>query len=458
MEPGERPKPHAEPGEGSEPHNLEEFRKLREKAQRALDEKSGANFSSEIKNLLGQQLKLTFADIDRRIQDPEQAQKMKDFYKDFNDKLKKAFEKDGTFEKVYDSFLKSDSFQNLGKLDPKGKKAVNDFKNSYLDSMRTDMKRFLPDLLENISKNFTILEPEDLNTEEGRNKLLDILKQVDDFAEENAKNRADDFMKNQFDSLLDRMNDGKLDPTDDSANKSNAGRNLKEIIKWLTLLTLIGGSVSLFAWWLFLYATAHSGCQFLDAEPDKMPVSSKVICYNSGQQINIFNPNGGNIEYSSQQCNCNPSDKKVSTCDTKSCPSNNNIRPWNCNSANDECSGQIGDNEYKLYFFGIMTPLDALGNLGNGIVNGAGDAASQWLEILLKFAMYIGIIIGVLVVLFIIYKVVSSRGSSETVKVVSAPPATGTSVSKFGRYLGDLSRYSNYGLMGRCGTYGLIPM
>ena len=77
---------------------------------------------------------------------------------------------------------------------------------------------------------------------------------------------------------------------------------------------------------------------------------------------------------------------------------------------------------------------------------------------LIKLAIWIGSIIGVLLVLYIIYKVVSNRGSSETVKIVSAPPVTNTSTSKFGRYLGDLSRYSNYGLMGRCGTYGLIPM
>ena len=105
-----------------------------------------------------------------------------------------------------------------------------------------------------------------------------------------------------------------------------------------------------------------------------------------------------------------------------------------------------------------MTPLDGALDLAGKTL----DLGADFLGILLKFAMYLGIIIGVLVVLFIIYKVVSSRGSSETIKVVSAPPVTatdtGASVSEFGRYLGDLSRYSNYGLMGRCGTYGLIPM
>ena len=101
-----------------------------------------------------------------------------------------------------------------------------------------------------------------------------------------------------------------------------------------------------------------------------------------------------------------------------------------------------------------MTPFDALGNMGNGIVNGAGSAASQWLNILLKFlihaAIVICIILGVLLVLWIIYKVVANRKPTETLKIETGS-APGT-LSKFGNrgYLGNLSKYSNYAFMGRC--------
>ena len=67
---------------------------------------------------------------------------MKKFYSDFERDLKKALDKGGSFEGAYDSFLSEpggNTFKNIEsryKSDPKGKKAINDFKNSYLDSMR----------------------------------------------------------------------------------------------------------------------------------------------------------------------------------------------------------------------------------------------------------------------------------------------------------------------------------
>jgi len=458
-EPRERPSPEAgDEGRGSTPDNFEKFRREREAAQKALDKAgSGADFKRALKSLLDSQRKLTTADIDRRFpDDPEAAAKMKKFYSDFESDLKKALDKGGSFEGAYDSFLSGDTFKNIEsryKSDPKGKKAINDFKNSYLDSMRGDMKKLLPDLLKNISDKFEILDPTKLDTPDGRASLAKTLNDIDKFAEENAKDKQNEFLKNQLDSLLDRMNKGDLDPTDTSSKKANTGSTLKDIIKWLTLLTLIGGSIGLFTWWLFLYAMNHSGCQLMIAAKDKMPVSSKVICYNSGKSVNIFNPNGGNIEYSSTQCSCEPKSNTQTgniSCEEPNCSANEDIRPWNCNSANPVCNGAIGDDEYTIYFFGIMTPFDALGNMGNGIVNGVGSAASQWLNILLKFLTPVFIGIVILLVLWIIYKVVANRKPAETLKIETGS-APGT-LSKFGNraYLGNLSKYSNYAFMGRC--------
>ena len=452
--------PSEEPGDegrGSTPDNFEDFRREREAAQKALDNLGGANFKTALKSLLDLQRKSANVDIDRRFPDDrEAATKMKNFYSDFQDKLDNALGDGGSFESAYEKFIKDGRFTNIEstyKSDPKGKKAINDFKNSYLDSMRGDMKKLLPDLLKNISEKFKILKPTDLDSEDGRKSLAKTLNDIDKFAEENAKDKQNEFLKNQLDSLFDRMNKGDLDPTDASSKKANTGSTLKDIIKWLTLLTLIGGSIGLFTWWLFLYAMDHSGCQFMIAAKEKMPVSSKVICHNSGKSINIFNPNGGNSEYSSTQCSCDPRPKglpKYVSCDEQSCSANKDIRPWKCSTSNPVCCGTIGDDEYKIYFFGIMTPFDALGNMGNGIVNGVGSAASQWLNILLKFLTPVFIGIVILLVLWIIYKVVANRKPAETLKIKtgSAPSA----VTKFGNrgYLGNLSKYSNYAFMGRC--------
>ena len=97
-----------------------------------------------------------------------------------------------------------------------------------------------------------------------------------------------------------------------------------------------------------------------------------------------------------------------------------------------------------------MTPFDALGNMGNGIVNGVGSAASQWLNILLKFLTPVFIGIVILLVLWIIYKVVANRKPTETLKIETGSAAS--ALAKFGNrgYLGNLSKYSNYAFMGRC--------
>jgi hypothetical protein len=68
-------------------------------------------------------------------------------------------------------------------------------------------------------------------------------------------------------------------------------------------------------------------------------------------------------------------------------------------------------------------------------------------------AIIIGIILGVLLVLWIIYKVVANRKPAETLKIeTGSAPSAPSVVTKFGNrgYLGNLGKYSNYAFMGRC--------
>ena len=205
----------------------------------------------------------------------------------------------------------------------------------------------------------------------------------------------------------------------------------------------------------------HSGCQKISCdENDTFPVATPVLCKADGTGVPPFN---GAIGYTSEACTCDPpSDKASCTKDCDKDDKKDDLRPWI-----DGCSPGTEDkclNEDQLtcpfvkYRYQVFDPAGAFLNTVAAAADGANKEGGDFLDGLIKLAIWIGSIIGVLLVLYIIYKVVSSRGSTETVKVVSAPPVTNTSTSKFGRYLGDLSRYSNYGLMGRCGTYGLIPM
>ena len=87
-----------------------------------------------------------------------------------------------------------------------------------------------------------------------------------------------------------------------------------------------------------------------------------------------------------------------------------------------------------------------------GVVDkGIGDL----IKMIIHAAIIIGIILGVLLVLWIIYKVVANRKPAETLKIETG---SGT-VTKFGNrgYLGNLSKYSNYAYMGRCVAQPSIP-
>ena len=100
-----------------------------------------------------------------------------------------------------------------------------------------------------------------------------------------------------------------------------------------------------------------------------------------------------------------------------------------------------------------MTPAGAIPD----IIKKSGQAIAQGLRPILEMIIHAAIIIGVLLVLWIIYKVVANRKPAETLKIetASAPSA----VTKFGirGYLGNLSKYSNYAYMGRCVAHPVTP-
>ena len=80
------------------------------------------------------------------------------------------------------------------------------------------------------------------------------------------------------------------------------------------------------------------------------------------------------------------------------------------------CKGKKFIAPYQYYYWGVMTPLDSLGNMGNGIVNGAHNTFKWLVDLIIKIAIWLGAIIGVLLVLWIIYKVVANRKPAETLK------------------------------------------
>lgn len=307
-------------------------------------------------------------------------------------------------------------------------------------------------------------------------KLEEAIKNGDNWKPEDkakfdeASKTMDDVLKDLGDEWDKKRNADNMDPDAQKRPKSR----LEFIYKIMFLLSIVGTALTAIAF-LCHYCDNHTGC--LKIEYHGSGYQTNNIEYCKGTCMVKGNESGTKNTFLPSQCFCSQyplkgnSDTKISTPTNKNqcgfasdksglafTPDYNN----GLNCKNTKCSpvdGNItGQSDYLYYDYIVMTPFDGALDIGSKVLDLGGDL----LQMLLNAAIVIGIIIAVLVVLFIIYKFVSNRGSSETVKVVSAPPAPSvpsstSTTSNFGKYLGDLSKFSDYGLMGHCGVYDLIP-
>lgn len=259
------------------------------------------------------------------------------------------------------------------------------------------------------------------------------------------------------------------------AGKKHSRTNYKSLISLILVLGSIASS--LVGWLVFCqYCQNNSGCIKISlAKGSDKEIHEKVFCSGNQNDLKTFGV---------LQCGCYP--KLKTPYDGCNCGDNTN-RPTptdisrltcypiqkdnfgnNLNDDDDKCqankqsvilSGDLS-NGYMYYSYQIMDPIDGAFDL----LKRVGDLfdPSGLFGKIMHYVILIVAIFGILLVLYIIYKFVSNRGSSETVKIVSAPPAPSVPSStstpyNFGKYLGDLSKFSNYGLIGHCGVYDLIP-
>lgn len=435
---------------------IQDLKETYETLQRILKENGGTydpiQFQTAFSNLMDANLKLVEADIDRKIQDTTKRSKAKEWYKDkLGQAIRgtKAFKNGFTsFSEVFKDMLDNDTFKKLENSDPTTKEAIKNYKESTTRDMQAEMAKFLPKFLEEVRREFGEFELDDNFIENNSNWKEIISKKLskaNDLAERLAKEKKGEFAENQLKDLLEKQKKGLYDPTSEASQKANSGRSFKDVLKYLIILSIFGGSLGLFSFFLCLYADEHSGCQLVQAPKGQLPVSSKVVCFNDGQNISIFNPRGGNVEYSTDQCSCKaPKNTPPSTCNAPTCSSSEDVRPWICSpNANPKCSGSEGDDSYIIYWWGIMTPFGGLGNLADGVVNGIEDAGSHWLNTLLKFLIPVFIGIGILTILWIILKYYEHH--EEVALNIK---------TKFGNvnYLGNLQKFSNYTYMGGCNS------
>lgn len=281
---------------------------------------------------------------------------------------------------------------------------------------------------------------------------------------ERASSNIDALLKDlgdDWDRQRDKSNAMSGDPSKVGGEPKTKTR-LETIYKIMKLLSVIG--LGIFAYiTIEQYCANHTGCL-------KVMYSGSGATQNNIYYCNSINSTeSGKTVFLPAQCFCSQlaeNDIKAthgcecgqaSACESGSEPPNwTTFTADNKNQGNVKCIPSNGQppkdgGEWIYYSYQTMTPID-------GVLDIAGKSlqlGSDLIKMIIHAVIVIGIIIGVLLVLWIIYKVVANRKPAETLKI-----ETGSStVSKFGNrgYIGNLSKYSNYAYMGRCVAQPVRP-
>lgn len=357
---------------------------------------------------------------------------------------------------------------------------VNSLRENLNSSIRANAGTFSLADVDTVGKDFTQLHNEtakvlikgtkfpelDERKKSALKKFIDTSDGAPDLNDDEAKavkeafDEANKFVDENYDSLRDI--DEKTNEDKGNADKPKDSKETwKKVMKILFLLEVAGG-IAATLYLLMAYASAHSGCMKIEKTDDNSDLTQEKV-YCSG------NTADNSKTYGAESCYCKADvDYQTDSGAPLGCPRTgpdvDKYRPGHSDDGSRICIGDLGSGKllktYRYYSYQIMTPFGAALDIIDKGVSSVDDGIGKLIKILIHAAIVIGIIVGILAVLFIIYKVLSKKGeaSTETVKVVaqSAAPAA-QSVAKFGKYLGNLSKYSNYGLRGHCGTYRLIP-
>jgi len=262
-----------------------------------------------------------------------------------------------------------------------------------------------------------------------------------------ASKDIDDILKDLGDTW-DKNRDAKnMDPN----KQVNQKTRLEFIYKIIFLLSIVGASITALVF-LCKYCDNHTGCLHIQYTGSGYVTNNldycKGSCMVTGDESSIKNT------FLPTQCFCSQYPINGSTGTKISSPTSKNQCGF-ANSAaglvftsdynngttctNTVCDPIDGDitnkSKYSYYDYIVMTPFDAAIDIASKVV----DLGEDLLGFIIKVAIWIGAIIATLLILFIIYKVVSNR-HKPTVPV-----------SQYGKYLGNLNKYSNYGLMSKFG-------
>lgn len=248
------------------------------------------------------------------------------------------------------------------------------------------------------------------------------------------------WLKNKPDELNKKINKNRVDSNKDTDKPYSKWKTFSYIIIFLQF----AGSIAAVLYFLISCANAHTGCMNISKlGKNEFVNSEKVLCGSDGK---TYTPN---VCYCDENEDYQKFSGTADHCSNMKTKGSTTPRPAQVTDVNRQCLGDVNkgiQDNFRYYAYQIMSPLDAIPYLIQKSGEALDKGASPIIEELIKAAIILGIIIAVLIVLFIIYKFVSNRASAKKIEIEPEK------VAEFGKYLGNLNKFSNYSTMRKCGT------
>ena len=261
-------------------------------------------------------------------------------------------------------------------------------------------------------------------------------------------------LSNSIDQLLKKAEAKyKSDEQAKNPNSKTGNSTLSHLVKFFALLEILGGGIM--AWWLIKqYCDNHSGCLKIEYNAGASYVqNNKKYC-----AAGTLPPTGFSqtTTYGPEQCYCsqyvnNPMGDPTQTenCAIFTSNKENHFTPDNtifeagsaCNPPNGNISNISldGSTSFMYYSYIVMTPFDGLINIADKTADITKNTIKDIINMIVHAVIILAIVGGVLLVLYIVYKVVANRKPTEAIKIE-------TDSSKFGNILGNLNKFSRYNM------------
>lgn len=326
----------------------------------------------------------------------EEVEEIKDNIQDVNDNV---LDSDGN--NIAEKLKNSSKFDSLKKLKDKAKngfKSLKKFFNKQASGLLESIKKIDPKVHEAIIDE-VMNDPEISRfAREG----VDVENQADiDKLKEKIKEKAERLAEDPelSKNIKEKINEiqAKKLARDALSGKAEGKWTLKDIYKLILSLACVAGIIGTLAL-LLDYAHDHTGCMIIKNTGDSYETKNKEICYQD---------DGDNIDWSPQNCRCSdspPKDKTTNITGKTQC-SDGTTYPDKVSGSIDCKNSKTLETPYTYYAYQVMSPLGAALDVTKKIV----DQGGQIFDKIIKIAKVVGIVIGVLLVLLIIYNIVKSR-------------------------------------------------